>query len=474
MSKRDTYYLCNECGHQEPKWLGQCPGCGAWNSLVEVANRAARGGSAGRGAGGSSGAGAAGGRGAHPGAVALREVTASPGIRRTTGIGELDRVLGGGAMAGATVLFGGEPGIGKSTLMLQAAASLSREAVVLYISGEESAQQIRLRSERLGAAASRIELLCETNLNLILNHLARRKPEVIVIDSVQTMFSEEAGTVPGTVGQIKYATHELVEWTRGSGAALFMVAHVTKEGSIAGPKAVEHMVDAVLFFDHADNETRFLRATKNRFGSTDEVGLFTMGASGLSEVTDPSSIFLVDREGALPSGVVVAPVYEGSRVLLVELQALTVPAKGGMSRVFAEKVDGRRVSRMAAVLEKHVGMRFSDQDVYVNVAGGMRIDEVAVDLPLAVALYAARSGLSVPPEVSVAGEVTLAGEIRPIGHLDRRIRTARELGFSRLVGPSRSREGGEPGETGKGGPAWIPVRDLSEAIKAVFGRSPGA
>jgi DNA repair protein RadA/Sms len=469
MPKRTTYYVCNECGHEEPKWLGQCPSCGAWNTLTEVANKkvGTKGGAGspgGRGAGGGSRSGGD----TASGAMKLRSVEAKDGVRRKTGIGELDRVLGGGAMAGATVLIGGEPGIGKSTLMLQAAAELSRSSKVVYISGEESAQQIRLRAERLGASETELELLCETNLQLILNHLSSQRPEVIVVDSIQTIFSDEAGAVPGTVGQIKYATHELVEWTRALDASLFMVAHVTKEGSIAGPKAVEHMVDAVVFFDHADNETRFLRATKNRFGSTDEVGLFTMGPKGLSEVVDPSSIFLVDREGALPSGVVVAPVYEGSRVLLVEIQALTVPAKGGMSRVFSEKIDGRRVSRMAAVLEKHVGMRFSDQDVYVNVAGGMRIDEVAVDLPLAVALYAARSGLAVERGVTVVGEVTLAGEVRPVGHLDRRIRTAKDLGFGTVVGPSRMREGSSGRKA-----SWMATRDLSEAIKAVFGGKPG-
>lgn len=469
MPKRTTYYVCNECGHEEPKWLGQCPSCGAWNTLTEVANKkvGTKGGVGSPGRRGAGGGGRSGGDSASS-AVKLRTIEAKDGVRRKTGIGELDRVLGGGAMAGATVLIGGEPGIGKSTLMLQAAAELSRSSKVVYISGEESAQQIRLRAERLGASETELELLCETNLQLILNHLSSERPEVIVVDSIQTIFSDEAGAVPGTVGQIKYATHELVEWTRALDASLFMVAHVTKEGSIAGPKAVEHMVDAVVFFDHADNETRFLRATKNRFGSTDEVGLFTMGAKGLSEVIDPSSIFLVDREGALPSGVVVAPVYEGSRVLLVEIQALTVPAKGGMSRVFSEKIDGRRVSRMAAVLEKHVGMRFSDQDVYVNVAGGMRIDEVAVDLPLAVALYAARSGLAVERGVTVVGEVTLAGEVRPVGHLDRRIRTAKDLGFETVVGPSRMREGGSSRKA-----SWMATRDLSEAIKAVFGGKPG-
>ncbi|MFP4536492.1 MAG: DNA repair protein RadA [Spirochaetaceae bacterium] len=466
MPKRTSHYVCNECGHEEPKWLGQCPSCGAWNTLTEVANTKV-GTKGGAGSPGMRGAG--GGAESASSAVKLRTIEAKDGVRRGTGIGELDRVLGGGAMAGATVLIGGEPGIGKSTLMLQAAAELSRSSRVVYISGEESAQQIRLRAERLGASETELELLCETNLQLILDHLSSQRPEVIVVDSIQTIFSDEAGAVPGTVGQIKYATHELVEWTRALDACLFMVAHVTKEGSIAGPKAVEHMVDAVVFFDHADNETRFLRATKNRFGSTDEVGLFTMGPAGLSEVIDPSTIFLVDREGALPSGVVVAPVYEGSRVLLVEIQALTVPAKGGMSRVFSEKIDGRRVSRMAAVLEKHVGMRFSDQDVYVNVAGGMRIDEVAVDLPLAVALYAARSGLAVNRGVTVVGEVTLAGEVRPVGHLERRIRTAKDLGFETVVGPARTREGGSGGKV-----AWTATRDLSEAIKAVFRGKGGA
>lgn len=382
--------------------------------------------------------------------------------RLGTGIAELDRVLGGGIVPGASVLLGGEPGIGKSTLMLQTAAALASRTV-LYVSGEESARQIRLRADRLGATAE-IDLLCDGDTAAITRALDKRSPEVIIIDSVQALHSAEAGPYPGTVNQIKYSTYEILDWVRAHDAAVFLVAHVTKEGSIAGPKVVEHMVDTVLYFEHAEEHLRVLRSTKNRFGSTDEIGLFAMEGRGLREVTDPASVFLVQRDGSLPPGVVVAPVYEGSRILLVEIQALTVPAKGGVSRTFSDRIDSRRISRVAAVLEKHLGVSFSDQDIYVNVAGGIRIGEVGVELPLALALYSARTGISVPAATTVTGEISLAGEIRPVAQLNRRLRTAREMGYGQLVGPRRVREGDSPDD------GWTRVDTVSECMKAVFGR----
>jgi DNA repair protein RadA/Sms len=445
MARSKTRFRCSSCGHEEAKWLGRCPECGEWNTFVEES--AAAGGSRGR-----------------DDRVRVESVSAAStdeAPRLETGIGELDRVLGGGVVAGASVLLGGEPGIGKSTLMLQTAAALASRRV-LYVSGEESARQIRLRAERLGATAE-IDLLCDGDTASITRALGERTPELIIVDSVQALHSAEAGPYPGTVNQIKYSTYEILDWVRSHDAAVFLVAHVTKEGSIAGPKVIEHMVDTVLYFEHAEEHLRVLRATKNRFGSTDEIGLFAMEGRGLREVTDPASVFLVKRDGALPAGVVVAPVYEGSRILLVEIQALTVPAKGGVSRTFADRIDSRRISRVAAVLEKHLGVSFSDQDIYVNVAGGIRIGEVGVELPLALALYSARTGLSVPTAATVTGEISLAGEIRPVAQLRRRLRTAREMGYERLVGPRRVREGEAPGE------GWIPVDTVSECIKAVFG-----
>ena len=376
-----------------------------------------------------------------------------------TGIEEIDRVLGGGLMKGGTVLVGGEPGIGKSTLMLQVAAGLETKGRILYVSGEESAGQIKMRADRLGIQRSTMEILCETDLGAILTALDAIKPVVVIVDSIQTLISADLGTVPGTVNQIKYGCHEIMSWARERGASVLLVAHVTKEGAIAGPKVIEHAVDAVLYFDQADSQLRILRAQKNRFGSIDEIGLFTMNSRGLAELKDPSSLFMVERHGEIPPGVVVAPVYEGSRVLMVELQALVVPAKSGISRVFSDRIDPRRVSRMSAVLEKHQSLRFSDQDVYVNVAGGIRINEVGIDLPLALALHSARTSVPLPSTVSAAGEITLAGEVRPIHQVERRAKAAGDLGYSRFVGPP---------STEATAATWISVRTLGEAIGKVF------
>ncbi len=468
MAKRPrTRFVCSACDHEETKWLGRCPACGEWNTMTERTSPAVAGDAGPRSAAAERRAG----RTASP--LPIHSIEADETQRNSTGMTELDRVLGGGIVAGASVLVGGEPGIGKSTLMLQMAAQM-RSRSVLYVTGEESARQIRLRADRLGVSNPKLAILAENQLERITRLITPGTVgdpapyQVVIVDSIQTIASPEAGTVPGTPNQIKYTTFEIADTAREHGVAVFFVAHVTKEGSIAGPRTIEHMVDTVLYFEQSDDETRYLRASKNRFGSTDEIGLFTMQPRGLVQITDPNSVFLVRRSGSLPAGVVVAPVIEGSRVLLVEVQALTVPAKGGISRVFSDKLDSRRVNRMAAVLEKHLGLQFSDHDMYVNVAGGMRIRDVGVELALAVALYSARTDRSFPSATAVAGEVSLAGEIRPVAQMARRARTASEMGFARCLGPGSVRQG-ESGTPVN----WDGVASLEDAVKKIFGAQNG-
>ncbi len=443
-----TAYRCTGCGYTQPRWLGRCPDCGEWNTLEEVTL--------------SDGGPSVTGRHSGDAAVSARPVPlsaveAKDGSRLPTGIGEFDRVLGGAAMKRSAVLVGGEPGIGKSTLLLQAASLAATNGRVLYISGEESAAQIRARADRIGLSAGRIEILCTGRLEDALRALDETKPVFVIVDSIQTVYSPEAGAVPGTVNQLKYCSHELVSWVKERDAVLFLVAHVTKDGTIAGPKALEHLVDTVISFERNDEDIRFLRALKNRFGSVDELGVFQMGEKGLSPVEDPSSLFLVRRAGALPAGVAVTAVFEGSRVFVVEIQALTVPAKGAMTRVFSDRVDNARVSRVAAVLEKRTGVRFSDQDIYVNVAGGVRLSESAIDLALATALYSARTDIAVSAHTACIGELSLAGEVRPVSRLKARVRAAQSLGFTRIVAPED-----ESGAT--------PVPALREAISVLFGK----
>ena len=394
--------------------------------------------------------------------IPLSAVETREALRLGSGLAELDRVLGGGIMKGSASLIAGEPGIGKSTLMLQLAAGMKTGGRILYVSGEESPGQIRLRADRLGIHSDRIEILAATELAGVLGACERLKPVGIIVDSIQTLYSEDIGSVPGTVNQLKLCSQELGGWAKGRGAALFLVGHVTKEGYIAGPKVIEHMVDTVLYFETGSNEIRILRAAKNRFGSVDEIGIFRMGERGLEQVDNPASLFLTQREAGSPPGVAVAPVYEGSRVLLVEIQCLVVPAKGGISRVFSERIDSGRVSRMAAVLEKQLKVRFSDQDLYVNVGGGMRIGEVGIELPLSLSLYSARINQPIPPGTATIGEVSLAGEIHPIGHLDRRVRAVQEMSFRRLLHPPIAND--RPAAPGLG----VAVATLSEAVRRCF------
>jgi len=455
-------YRCSSCGHEEPKWLGRCPECNEWNTLTETAvqNESKRS-PAKKGV---------------PVIMPLSTINPMEGSRISSGIGELDHVLGGGIMKRSSVLVGGEPGIGKSTLMLQAASAAQTKGRVLYISGEESAGQIRLRADRLGYSSrglmDRIEILCSGSLEDIISVLDSVKPVIIIVDSAQTLFSVDAGSVPGTVNQMKYCAFELIEWVKEHDAALFLTAHVTKEGIIAGPKTLEHMVDTVLYFEQTDKtsslsgtvDCRFLRAVKNRFGSVDEIGIFTMSEKGLLPVDDAGRLFLIRRDGELPPGVAIAAVLEGTRTILVEIQALTIPAKGAVSRVFSDKIDSGRVSRVSAAIEKHLGLRLSDQDLYINAAGGIRITEVGVELALACALYSARTDLSLPADLVIAGELSLTGEIRPVQRLASRVKTAENLGFTSFLCPIP--ETSLSPETAK----LRTAKDIKTAVKLLFNK----
>ena len=396
--------------------------------------------------------------------VPLASVNPLEGSRISTGIAEFDRVLGGGAMKRSAVLIGGEPGIGKSTLLLQTAAQLAASksaGSILYVSGEESAAQIRARADRLGLTDSvkggGLDLLCTTHLADIEDALNTMNPGFVVVDSIQTVYSPDAGIVPGTVNQLKYCANELIGWVKERDSVLVITAHVTKEGAIAGPKSLEHMVDAVISFERNQEQVRFLRAQKNRFGSVDELGIFAMTETGLIPVEDPSTLFITRRSGQLPAGVASVPVFEGSRVFLVEIQALTVPAKASVTRVYSDKIDSARVSRVAAVLEKRAGLRFSDQDIYINVAGGVRLTESAIDGALAAALYSARTDLPLPENAAIVGELSLAGEIRPVNRIKQRSKAASGLGYSLVLAPEK-----EAGITC--------VKDLKSLIRELFGK----
>ncbi len=423
-------YVCSECGHTQTKWLGLCPSCGAWNSFVEENIVPEVKGPA---------------RKTAPSTmkkpVALSEVVVSEGFRFDTGISELDRVLGGGVMRGSSVLLGGEPGIGKSTLMLQVLGQCGAAGrKVLYVSGEESSAQIKLRAERLEVPLQSIDIYCETRLEELVAVLESVKPEVLVIDSVQTLWTSDIPSAAGSVNQIRACCMELIGLAKQSETAIFLIGHVTKEGQLAGPKVIEHLVDTVLYFEQAATGTRLVRAAKNRFGSVDEIGIFLMEEKGLLAVKDPSGFFLSRREpGQTPAGIAYTAVVEGTRSFLVEIQALVVPVKGGFSRIYSDRIDTARVSRVAAVLEKHGGIRIGDHDIYVNVGGGIKLNEVAIELPLALALWSALSSVVLPEKLVSFGELSLAGEVRPVNFSDKRAKASMDMGFSRLLIPAGSK-----------------------------------
>ena len=415
-------YRCTNCEHSQSSWLGRCPECGQWNTFEEVIvdkNSPSR-----------AGQGSVLAQKIKP--VPLSDVQAKENFRLPTGIEEFDRVLGNGAAKRSAVLLGGEPGIGKSTLLIQMAAAMANAHSVLYVSGEESAAQIKERADRLCLDTRGIEVLCTMRLEDILDALGSLNPEMVIVDSIQTVYSVEAGIVPGSISQAKYCANELVGWVKNKESVLIMTAHVTKEGTIAGPKTLEHMVDTVISFERNSDDVRFLHAQKNRFGSVDELGIFNMTEKGLVPVINPATMFITERKESQSPGVCCTAVFEGNRVFMVEIQALTVPAKAAVSRVFSEKIDSARVSRIAAILEKRCGMRFLGQDIYVNVAGGIRLSESAIDGALAMAIYSARSDIPIPQGTAVFGELSLAGELRSVPKIRQRAKTAEGLGFFNL------------------------------------------
>jgi DNA repair protein RadA/Sms len=427
--RRRTAFVCQQCGHAAPRWLGQCPACQAWNTLVEevVAGPAPRG-------------GGAGGAGGVP--RPLAQVAAAASARRATGIAELDRVLGGGLVAGAVVLLGGDPGIGKSTLALQACAALgARETPVLYVAGEESAEQVALRAARLGLDGAGVLVVAETAVEAIAEHVERVRPAALVVDSIQTMHTQALGSAPGSVGQVRESAALLAARAKASGVACFLIGHVTKEGALAGPRVLEHLVDTVLYFEgDPGHPLRVLRAVKNRFGSTNEVGVFEMGETGLVEVPNPSAAFLAERPVGAPGSAVLATL-EGSRPVLVEIQALVSRSALAVPRRTAIGLDPGRVALLLAVLEKRAGLRLYDQDVFLNVAGGLRVGEPAADLAVVAAVASSVRGRALAADLVLWGEVGLTGEVRSVGRAEARLREAGRQGFARCVLPAASARG---------------------------------
>ena len=424
---KKTVYFCQNCGHEETKWLGQCPACKEWNTFVEEKVLA------------SSISAQAGAKTVRDiNVVSLSEVSVDDHTRIETGMQELDRVLGGGIVPGSLVLVGGDPGIGKSTLLLQVCQKLAQERSVLYISGEESLSQIKLRANRMGEFQENLKLLCETNLDTIRNVIENRKPELVIIDSIQTMYSEDVSSAPGSVSQVRESTHVFMQLAKGLGITIFIVGHVTKEGTVAGPRVLEHMVDTVLYFEgdrHASY--RILRGVKNRFGSTNEIGVFEMRQNGLVEVENPSEYMLSGKpENA--SGSVVACSMEGTRPLLIEIQALVCESNFGMPRRTAAGTDYNRVNLLMAVLEKRIGLHMSNCDAYVNIAGGIKMNEPAIDLGIVMALVSSYKNRPVDEKMIVFGEVGLSGEVRAVGMPEQRVAEAKKLGFEICVVPEVS------------------------------------
>jgi DNA repair protein RadA/Sms len=456
-----TVFVCQECGSQAPKWIGRCGDCGAWNSYVEERPQAQD--------GGIGAAAAAGHRYAIGGAAGAARLYADIEIeqhaRLTTGIGEFDRVLGGGVVPGSLVLLGGEPGIGKSTLLLQAAANMARGGPVLYASGEESEHQIKSRGERLGVGAAPLYLLAETCLERILEEIARIRPALVIVDSVQTIFSLKFQSAPGSIGQVREAATQLLFTAKGQNIPTFLVGHVTKDGSLAGPKALEHVVDTVLYFEGERHHShRVVRAVKNRFGAVSELGVFEMTSAGLRPVPNPSKMFLAERPTNAPGSAVLCSV-EGSRPILVEVQALVSSSTYGTARRTASGIDSQRLSLLLAVLEKRAGLNLIGDDVFVNIAGGMTVDEPASDLGVVAAISSSVRNRVIPATTAMFGEVGLAGEVRGIAQANLRIREAAQMGFQRCIMPEANIE---PNVGSEGDCELIGVRAVGEALDALL------
>jgi len=428
MAKAPAQFTCTACGAAHGKWAGRCESCGAWNTVVEEAALA-------------SGPRALGLKG-RPIVVSDLASTEPPPARVRSGLDELDRVLGGGLVAASAILVGGDPGIGKSTLLLQAAASFARGGVsCLYVSGEEAPAQVRMRALRLGLADAPVQLATETNLRDILTTLDARRPGLVIIDSIQTMWLDTIDAAPGSVAQVRASAQELVTFAKRRGVAVVLVGHVTKDGQIAGPRVVEHMVDCVLYFEgERGHQFRILRAVKNRFGASGEIGVFEMTGDGLVQVANPSALFLSDRDQPAPGAAVFAGI-EGSRPLLTEIQALVAPTAFGTARRTVVGLDAGRVATILAVLEARCAIPFSGLDVFLNVAGGMRVVEPAADLAIAAALMSAREDVAIPPDMVLFGEISLSGALRPVGQAENRLKEAAKLGFKQAIAPTGSKLG---------------------------------
>jgi len=451
MSKVRTFYQCQACGYSSPKWLGKCPDCGAWNTMVEEKSSQATRHSA---------------RAPLQKPQPLSSISRGKEQRATTGMNELDRVLGGGIVDGSVILVGGDPGIGKSTLLIQAGANLSeRTGKVLYVSGEESPEQIKLRADRLSIHSDNIVLLSETNLEGIIQTAASLSPGLIIIDSIQTMYTEELTSAPGSVGQVRECAAKLMSFAKRSQIPLFLIGHVTKEGAIAGPRVLEHIVDTVLYFEgERGHAYRILRTVKNRFGSTNEIGVFQMTDSGLLPIENPSELFLSERPQNVSGSTVVASM-EGTRPLLIELQALVSPTTFGMPRRTCIGVDFNRVNLLVAVLEKIAGLHLGGMDIFVNVVGGIKIVEPAVDMGVVAAVASSLREIPIHPRTVLFGEVGLSGEIRAVSQVDSRVKEAAKIGFQRAILPKTN--GARLKDTH--GLEIIGVSNVEEFLEIIFG-----
>lgn len=453
MAKAKTVFYCTNCGNETPRWQGKCPACGAWNTIEEHIEKPVTVGRA---------KSAPVGQSRKP--QRISEVTSGGELRFSTGMGELDRVLGGGAVAGSLVLVGGAPGIGKSTLLLQICTSLCVGRKVLYISGEESERQLKLRADRLGVVPDSLYILSETRLSDIMEAVSQLEPDILIVDSIQTLYNEENESAPGSISQVKDCTMTLMQLSKSQGITVFVVGHINKDGNIAGPKVLEHMVDCVLYFEGDPNSTyRLLRAAKNRFGSTNEIGVFEMQDAGLVEVPNPSQMLLEGRpEGA--SGTCVACVMEGTRPVLAEVQALVTKTTFNVPRRAADGFDFNRAVLLLAVMEKRAGMKLNLFDAYLNVIGGLRLDEPSADLPVILAVASSYRDQPIADDLVVIGEVGMTGEIRSVSHLNQRLGEAARLGFKKCMIPRSSSEKIEIPD----GMTVYRVRNVREAIEAAM------
>lgn len=455
MAKAKTVFYCTNCGNETPRWQGKCPACGAWNTIEEHIEKPAA-------AGGSRAKSSPVGQSRRP--QRLQEIPIDGETRFSTGMGELDRVLGGGAVAGSLVLVSGAPGIGKSTLLLQICNSLCAGRKVLYVSGEESERQLKLRAERLGVSPEALFVLSETRLSDILEAVAETKPDILIVDSIQTLYNEENDSSPGSVSQVKDCTMSMMQLSKSNGITVFVVGHINKDGNIAGPKVLEHMVDCVLYFEGDPNSSyRLLRAAKNRFGSTNEIGVFEMRDAGLVEVPNPSQMLLEGRpEGA--SGTCVSCVMEGTRPVLAEVQALVAKTTLNVPRRASDGFEFNRAVLMLAVMEKRAGMKMSLFDAYINVIGGLRLDEPGADLPIVLALASSYRDQCIPDDMVAIGEVGMTGEIRSVSHMNQRLAEIARLGFKKCMIPRSSSEKLDIPE----GLTVYRVRNIREAIETAL------